>query len=200
MRERIFGAVAAVTIMISGAAAWAGSHGGTGWTLDPASSTVAFGSVKKDSIGEVHNFERLSGTVDADGNVAISIDLGSVETWIDIRNSRIIEHVFANAPAAMMAAKIDMAGLADLAVGEMRAIDVKGNLRLGAADVPIQVEMIAVRLAPTRVMVVTAEMIWVSTQEAGIDDGITALMKLAKLPAITRTFPVTMRLVFDRKM
>ncbi|MBL4750028.1 MAG: hypothetical protein JKX71_05505 [Amylibacter sp.] len=46
----------------------------------------------------------------------------------------------------------------------------------------------------------TAEMIWISTEEAGIDAGVTKLMELAKLPSITRAFPVTLRLVFEHKM
>jgi len=46
-------------------------------------------------------------------------------------------------------------------------------------------------------MATTDEMIMLSTKEAGIDDGISALMKVAKLPGITRVSPVTLRLVFE---
>ena len=35
------------------------------WVLDPSTSRLAFGSIKKNTIGEVHTFERISGTVSA---------------------------------------------------------------------------------------------------------------------------------------
>ena len=57
------------------------------WTLDGEASKLAFGSVKKDAVGESHHFSGLSGGV-ADGIATISVDLASLETWIDIRNER----------------------------------------------------------------------------------------------------------------
>jgi len=60
--------------------------------------------------------------------------------------------------------------------------------------------LIAVRLSEMRVMILTAEMFWLSTEEAGIDPGVDMLEKLAGLTGITRVFPVTLRLVFDHKM
>ena len=43
------------------------------WTLDGDNSKVAFGSVKKDTIGEVHHFETIAGTVDTSGAVSVQI-------------------------------------------------------------------------------------------------------------------------------
>jgi hypothetical protein len=59
-------------------------------------------------------------TVSPEGDVTVDVDLASVETWIDIRNERVIEHVFLNAPTATFSAKVDMASLKNLAVGAMQ--------------------------------------------------------------------------------
>ncbi|MEM6307186.1 MAG: cytochrome C, partial [Pseudomonadota bacterium] len=79
----------ASTIAVTSTIAAAG-----GWTLDNDTSKVQFGSIKKDYVGESHFFENMSGTVSDDGMVSVAIDLTSVQTWIDIRNERMIEHVF----------------------------------------------------------------------------------------------------------
>ena len=167
------------------------------WTLDGDSSRLAFGSVKKDTAGEVHSFETLTGTVGADGAVALTIDLASVETNIEIRNERMIEYVFQNAPAATLAAQIDMAALNAIAVGASDVVDVEGTLSLIGTQVDIEAEMYVTRLSETRVMVMTNDMIFLGTEQAGITAGIDKLMELAKLPGITRTVPVTLRLVFQ---
>ena len=62
------------------------------WTLVPESSHLAYGSIKKDTVGEVNSFTSLSGQVSPDGQVEVEIDLSSVETNIDIRNERIEGH------------------------------------------------------------------------------------------------------------
>ena len=196
MRKIFLRTAAALAVGVAGFAANAAE---AGWMLDGASSTVAFGSVKKDAVGESHHFSGLSGSVSQDGAVSVEIDLGSVETWIDKRNERMVEHVFANAPSATFTANVDMETLQALKIGAMTEVEIKGKLSLGSASIDVQDTMIAVRLGEMKVMVMTAEMIWISTEEAGIDAGISKLMELAKLPGITRAFPVTLRLVFDHQ-
>lgn len=196
MRKLFLGIAALVGLGFSAISATAGHHV---WMLDGGASTVAFGSVKKDKIGESHHFGKLSGTVTG-GDVSVEIDLGSIETNIDKRNGRMVEHVLMNAPTATLTTKIDVAALEGLAVGAMTEVDIEGNLALGSVNLPIEASVMVVRLSEMRVMVVTSEMIWVSTVDAGIDAGIDMMQKMAKLPGITRTFPVTLRLVFDHKM
>lgn len=167
------------------------------WTLDPAQSVVAFGSVKKDTIGEAHTFQRLSGTVADDGTANIDIDLTSVQTNIDIRNERIAENVFQGATTATMTASIDMGAMATLQVGDSTVTEINGDLAFLGQDIPIYLDAFVMRTADDQVLVTTNSMIFVTTEEAGIDAGLDTLMQLADLPSITRTFPVTFRLVFD---
>lgn len=169
------------------------------WSLAADDSKVAFGSIKKNTIGEVHHFTGLSGSVAADGTVTVEIDVTTVETFIDIRNERFLEHVFAaNAPKAILSAKIDMAALDALKPGETTDTDVEGKLTFNAKDVPLEATMFIARLSADKVMVTTDEMIMVSMEDLGVQAGVDALQKLAKLPGITRVSPVTLRLVFTR--
>ncbi|MBM7068571.1 YceI family protein [Actibacterium sp. 188UL27-1] len=166
------------------------------WTLDGGNSHLAFGSIKKDELGEVHTFNGLSGTVSEEGNVAVEIDLTSVETNIDIRNERMIEHVFKDAATATLSAEIEMDALNALPVGGMTTIEVFGSLSLVGTELDVDTEMFVVRLSESQVMVTTNDIVFLNAIDAGINEGVTKLMELAELPSITRTSPVTMRLIF----
>lgn len=186
------------TLALAGMMATLGSFAAAeSWTLNGEASRVAFGSVKKDVIGEVHHFTGLTGSVSADGAVALEIDLASVETYIDIRNERMIEHVFKKTPTAKINAQIDMAEVSSLAVGESAVIDADGILSLVGSELDIYTEMYVLRISPSQVMVSTNDMIMLSMEDVDLMAGIDKLMALAELPGITRVSPVTLRLVFD---
>lgn len=170
------------------------------WTLDGEASHLAFGSIKKDKIGEVNSFSGLKGTVDADGKADVTIDLTTLETNIDIRNERMLEHVFKGAGEAQLTAQLDMDEVKGLAVGEMAVVDVEGALSLLGVSTELDLEMVVVRLAENKVMALSNDMVFVGTEELGVTAGIDKLMELAKLPGITRTSPVTLRLVFTSDM
>ena len=184
-------------VLASAAAfAFAGVASAETWTLDGEASHLAYGSIKKDKVGEVNSFSGLKGTVDASGAANITIDLTSLETNIDIRNERMLEHVFRGAGEAQLTAQLDMDEVKGLGVGEMAVVDVEGALSLLGVSTELDLEMVVVRLAEDRVMALSNDMVFVGTEELGVTAGIDKLMELAKLPGITRTAPVTLRLVF----
>ncbi|MEL7463044.1 MAG: c-type cytochrome [Pseudomonadota bacterium] len=166
------------------------------WTLDGDASKLAFGSVKKDAVGESHHFTGLSGGV-ADGVATISVDLASLETWIDIRNERMAEMVFKGFGPATLTAPIDVAALEALAPGESKVMDIDATLALGPATAEVEASVYALRISETRALIATDEMIWVSTEELGVNAGVDKLMEVAELPSITRAVPVTFRFAFD---
>ena len=169
-----------------------------GWSLSADESKIAFASVKKDTVGEVHHFGSIDGSVDKSGNVSVEIDLASVETWIDIRNERMQKFVFGSAPKAMLKATVNIEELEAIKAGDTDVIDVEGTLKLGGNDIPIETSLFIARMSDDKMVAVTDEMIMLGTDEAGIDGSISKLMELAKLPGITRVSPVTLRLVFTR--
>ncbi|SLN53938.1 YceI family protein [Pseudooctadecabacter jejudonensis] len=191
MKPTLISATLALLLAASGATAQT-------WTLDAEASRLAFGSVKNAYIGETHTFEGLSGTVSRDGAVAIDIPLSGVATNIDIRNERMIEYVFANAPRAKLTADLDMDEISSMRPGETMTMELDANLAFLDNDVPVFTEVFVARLSPRSVMVTTNDMLFLATDELGIDSGIDALQELASLDSITRSTPVTVRLMFER--
>lgn len=168
------------------------------WTLDASASHIAFGSVKNNYIGEVHAFSGLSGEVNAEGDASIDIELGSVETQIDIRNERMVEHVFNMAPSATLSTKIDMEQISKLELGQSTVMEIDFDLAFLGADVALYGEIFVLRITEDQVMVTTNNMVYVDTDELGIEAGIDKLQELASLDDITRAVPVTLRFVFNR--
>ncbi|MEM7616361.1 MAG: YceI family protein [Pseudomonadota bacterium] len=168
-----------------------------GWTLDGDTSQIAFGSIKNNNNGEVHGFDQMSGTVTEDGAVEITIDLASVETWIDIRNERMVEHVFKNVANATISTQLDMTEVNGLGVGETTQLEATATLALVGTEYDVDAELFVARLSEDKVMVTTANMIMLHTEDVGIDEGVSVLKNLAELSGITRVSPVTLRLMFS---
>ncbi len=175
------------------------SHADT-WELDAEHSRLAFASIKNDYIGEVHTFENLSGTVSEDGVAEIEIDLASIETTIDIRNERMIEHVFNMIPAARLTAELDMSFADDLNIGEMTTTEVFAVLSFVGVELDVETTMVVIRLTEDRVLAMSNDMAFVETDLAGVDAGIDVLKDLASLDSIARAVPVTARFVFDARV
>ncbi|MCH2250637.1 MAG: YceI family protein [Cognatishimia sp.] len=188
---------AAVAAMVLAAPAFAGGH--AAWKSVGDESLIAFGSVKKDVVGEVHTFGDVSGTVSEGGDVAIAIQLASVETNIDIRNERMIEHVFKGMDAvANLTGSVDMDDVNDLAVGATTVTDFEGTLSLAGVASDIETELFVARLSEGRVLVTTSDILMLSTADIGVNAGVDKLMELASLPGITRVSPATVRMVFEK--
>lgn len=176
----------------------AGAASAQSWTLNSDSSRLAFGSVKNSFIGEVHTFEGLTGSVDRDGMVSVDIPLANVATNIDIRNERLVEFVFENSPSATLSAEIDMDDLKRLRPGESAVIEADVDLSFLGQDVSVFSELFVVRTSGSSVMVTTNDIVYVDTEQLGIDAGINKLQELASLDSITRAVPVSIRFVFER--
>ena len=187
---------AAAAISLATTATYADGHA-KGWTLDAEASQVAFASIKENFIGESHSFGNISGSVSADGAVSIELGLLSVETLIDIRNERMIEHVFKKEPTATISAQLDMAKLLELPVGGSMDLETSGTLSLLDTDTALDAKFFVMRVSDDKVLVTTDGMLMLDTDEAGIDAGIDVLKELAGLDSIARVSPVTMRLFFD---
>lgn len=173
--------------------------GGAVWKSVAEQSRVAFGSIKNDTNGEVHHFNKVSGTVSEKGELKLTVDLASVETNIDIRNERITKHVFQEGKAtAVITGEIEMGEVTSLKPGETKVLEIQATLAFAGSENDIDVEMLVARLSDDRVLVTTSDFMMLSTDDLGIDDGINVLQQLAKLSGITRVTPVAVRMVFEK--
>ena len=179
------------------APAFAGGH--ITWKSVPDQSIIAFGSVKKDTIGEVHHFNSVSGEINEAGEITLTIDLASLETNIDIRNERMMEHVFQKGSAtATVTGELDMDDVSDLAIGDVDTVDIEATLAFAGTELEVEAEMLVARLTENRVLVTSADFMMISTEDLGINAGVDMLQKLAKLPGITRVTPISVRMVFEK--
>jgi hypothetical protein len=170
------------------------------WTLDAAGSRLSYVSIKAGEVAEANRFDKLAGTVAADGTATLDIDLASVNTGVDIRNERMREIFFevADNPKAMITAKLDPSAFAGLAVGQSLTRPLKATVALKGATSDVETEVLVTRVTDNRVTVVPTAPVIVSTDMFGLTDELGELRALAQLPSITPAVPVTFTLVFTR--
>ena len=163
---KFLAAATLATSMVFSTLAYADGH----WKSVDDMSSVAFGSIKKDTVGEVHHFSGVNGSVTDAGAVEINIDLSSLETNIDIRNERMAKHVFQDGAAtAKLTGEVDMEEISTMKPGDVMMADMEGTLSLGGVEAEVEAEMVVARLSETRVLVTTADFIMLSTADLGID-------------------------------
>lgn len=168
------------------------------WSLSSDDSKISFGSVKKGTVGEVHHFGAVSGKVAADGAVKIEIDVASVETWIDIRNERMLNWVFdaVQFPNAVITTQLDMKKLEALKAGDTMTMDVTANLSLAGQSGDIEASLFVARLSDGKVLVTSDELLMLNVADFGLTDGVEKLREAAKLSSIAQAAPISLRLVF----
>jgi len=164
------------------------------WTVSD-SSRIGFVSIKNNRIGENNAFERVSGSISESGQVAVSVDLSSVETGIGIRNERLQKMLFevASFPTASVDAALSDSQIAALRAGGARAESVSVNISLHGKTVS-KTANVSVSSSGGDVRVTTTQPIVITAQEFGLESGVAALQQIAGLNAISRSIPVTVDL------
>lgn len=164
------------------------------WTVSD-SSRIGFVSIKNNRIGENNAFEHVSGSISESGQVAVSVDLSSVETGIGIRNERLQKMLFevASFPTASIDAALSDSQIAALRAGGARAESVSVNIRLHGKTVS-KTANVSVSSSGGDVRVTTTQPIVITAQEFGLESGVAALQQIAGLNAISRSIPVTVDL------
>ncbi|GHA40806.1 YceI family protein [Photobacterium aphoticum] len=169
-----------------------------GWALDNQQSVIDFSSVKNDAVVENHGFKQLSGTIDDKGAVTLTIALDSVDTNIEIRDTRMKEMLFQTKtfPNATISANVDGTILRSLAPGTTRVDEVTFTLDLHGKtqDLPAKVQITG--LEGGGLLVNTLAPVMVMANQFDLDGGVTKLKEVAKLKSILLTVPVNATLVF----
>jgi len=170
------------------------------WKLLNTESRIEFISVKKGAIVETHSFGTLSGTITVDGNATVSIELGSVETNIDIRNERMRELLFetTNYPLAVVSVQLDKADFAFMNIGDRKHMDIPMSMNMHGKNDIMGIALIVTRLGDNKVMVESQTPIILDAATFGYQDGVEKLREQAKLPSITPEIPVMFSLIFER--
>jgi len=106
------------------------------WSLINDSSTLSFVTIKADHVGEVHTFDMLSGEIEDDGTLSITIELASVNTLNPIRNERMQAMLFETNmfPRATVSATIDIETLGALEAGSTQSLQVDFELSVHGSE------------------------------------------------------------------
>lgn len=170
------------------------------WTLQNDQSRLSYVTVKKAEIAEPNQFETLSGVISENGSAEIVIDLTSVETWIDSRNERMGKFLFEieDFPKAFARAKLDMAALDTLGVGQRREMDMEFQFDFHGFIKTVEASVFVTRVAVNRVTVSNSAPVIIDGDDYGLTAGLTKLQELAKLPSITPQVAVGFDLMFEK--
>jgi len=125
------------------------------WLLDPAISTVYMQTVKANSIFETHQFSVVEGSISSSGDANIRIDLASIHSGIDIRDTRMRFQLFETFkfPYAQINAKLDKAKLKDLATPTRLRYPLSFSLSLRGHVSDIKTDVWVTRITETVVSV-----------------------------------------------
>ena len=169
------------------------------WKLDNDYSRVNFVSVKKDSIGEAHHFTQLAGTLSDKGKLTIDIPLASVETRIPIRNERMQKMLFETKtfPSAELTAKVDPKHF-DLKPGMSKIVVLDADLGMHGVNKLVNVEVMITKVGKGKLLVSSLRPVILRPADFGMEKGVDQLQKVAGLPSITRSVPVSFVLTFNR--
>lgn len=167
------------------------------WDLQADASTFNFVSIKKESIGELHRFKQISGNIGKDGKAELTIALDSVDTSVPVRDERMREFLFETGkfPSATYTVQVDPA-LLKLSAGEVKTASLEGTLSLHGQSAKVPAKVNVYKTKDGRLMVSTLEPVLVNAEQFGMSGGVSKLMELANLPAISTVAPVTFSLVF----
>lgn len=169
------------------------------WSLDNAASELSFVTIKADNVAEVHTFDLMSGSIDAQGNVSISIELASVNTLIDIRNERMQTLLFETAlfPNATIGAKVDLAAITAMAPGSVSVASLEFILEMHGTSKTYTAEVMLARLA-AGVVATTLKPIIITADSFALLEGVERLREVAGLTRISNAVPVNFTVVFGQ--
>jgi polyisoprenoid-binding protein YceI len=166
--------------------------------MDPTISRLNFTSIKNGLFAELHHFTTLSGSVSDDGELLVEVVLGSVDTRVDVRDTRMRETLFETEkfPLAKYRAKIDTSVFDDMSDGEVQLQQIKGKLELHGKEGNLDFLVRIIKSNSGALLVSTVEPAFINAEQYDLGVGILKLRQMAGLSSIARTIPVTFSTVF----
>jgi hypothetical protein len=171
------------------------------WYLDNESSRLSFISTKAGNLSEVHRFLTLHGKIDAKGAARLRIEMDSVSTGIPVRDERLRSLLFATEqfPDARIMAQLDLAPITDLAPGAQLELSLPVQVEIRGRKHAYMAELLATRLDDRRFQVVTLAPLVLHAEHYGLEEGVEALRKVAKLSTISLSVPVGAVMIFTSR-
>lgn len=170
------------------------------WTVDSKNSNVNFISTKKVNVAEVHQFHAFSGQLDDSGKFSLSIDLASVWTNVEIRDTRMKEQLFevGKYPKLTLSANVDNEIVNSIAVGGTSVMDISADLTLHGITQTMPISVTVARLSENQILVVSTQPAVINAANFELSAGIEKLREIAGLTSISQAVPVSFILTLNR--
>ena len=183
-----------LSLMLASVSAQAGE-----WMLNNEQSQLSFISTKKVNVAEVHQFGTLSGGLNEAGQFTMEIDLASVDTGIEIRDSRMKEFLFdiVDFPKAVISASVEPEMVTNLPVGESMASTIDGQLNLHGQQHPLSINVLVTKVSEQELLVVSSQPLVLNAADYELVQGVEKLRELAGLPSISYAVPVSFYLTLN---
>ena len=167
------------------------------WMLIKDQSSVHFVSTKNQHISEIHHFKNLQGEFSPQGQLKIEIDLASIDSGIEIRDTRMREKLYMvdKFSAATLTAQLPDSVLS-LAKGHSILVDIPAELTIMNSTKTLSVAVQVTRKADNGIVATSTQPILISAADYGLAAGVEVLQTLAGLSSIGLTVPVNFNLVF----
>ncbi|WP_299072140.1 YceI family protein [uncultured Paraglaciecola sp.] len=169
------------------------------WTLIEDESSLSFVSTKNQHISEVQQFTKLKAEFGHEGKFQLEIDLASIDSGIEIRDTRMRENLFLleDFAVAKLTAQLPNSVLKQT-IGSSELITVAAQLSLIGKSKMINVTVQVTRQLNDGIVATSTQPILISAVDFGLDTGIDTLLAIAGLDSIGYTVPVNFNLVFAK--
>lgn len=167
------------------------------WILVNGESSLSFVSTKNQHTSEIQQFKTLKGEFSPEGKLQIEIDLASIDSGIEIRDTRMRENLFLveKFPSATLTAQLPD-NVLTLEKGNSILVTLPAELNIMDISKTISVTVQVTRKADNGIVATSTRPILISAADFGLTSGIEILQKLAGLSGIGLTVPVHFNLVF----
>ena len=172
------------------------------WQIENSASEFHFVTTKAGKPGvlavqEVQAFKDISGKVNDNGNIEVSVDLASVETGVAVRDQRIKDLLFAVGvtPKATFVGQVDIGLIRKLTTGASKDLDLNGTITLCGQTRPVLAKLRIVKLSGNALLVETRAPFIVNTNDFGLQSGVEALRDVVGLNVLSGAAPVSFSIV-----
>lgn len=167
------------------------------WMLIDDGSSLSFVSTKNQHTSEIQQFKTLKGEFSPEGKLHLEIELASIDSGIEIRDTRMREKLFLvdKFPTAILTAQLPDTVL-NLAKGSSILVTLPAELSIMGISKTITTTVQVTRKSDNGIVATSTQPILISAADFGLTSGIEILQKLAGLNGIGLTVPVSYNLVF----
>lgn len=167
------------------------------WSLVESHSELNFVTTKNLHVSEIHQFSQLNGSLNNAGLLHIEINLASVETHNETRNTRMREKLFLvdKFPKATLDAVIPEK-IMQLKTGHSITVEIPAKLTLMAIEKPLKIVVQVSKTMDGHLIATSAKPVLLGAADYGLKTGVELLQQLASLSNISLSVPVTFNLAF----